>query len=192
MSLTTFSIGSNDYISYASLDEANAILTIDPIRRTTWAGLDDDARMRNLIASTDRLDLLSWLGKKAGGASQQNAFPRDDLTYADGTAVPDDDVPYAVERACALLAGSIALRPAQADQGSSGQRISQIRAGSVQIQYFRDTEAVDGKPLQDETVHQLIRQWLGGDGFHPPVAGGTDAKSAFNERNPFGFRYGVG
>ena len=71
MSLSDLVVDSVTYKSYASLAEANAILNVDPVRRSTWNNLADDAKSIDLIAATNRLDLLPWQGEKAGGAAQE-------------------------------------------------------------------------------------------------------------------------
>ena len=165
MTLTVLTIDSVDYKSYSSLSEANAVNNVDPTRRDAWGKLDDAGKKRDLIAATNRLDLLPWRGEKAGGASQANAFPRKGLTYEDGTDVPDDAIPDALQRANALLAGSIAVRPGQADQGAAPSAVSEVKAGSVAVKFANpERRNAPRNALQDETAYQLIRQWLSGRG----------------------------
>ena len=135
--------------------------------------------------------MLVWRGKKAGGASQLNAWPRSDLTYLDdGTEVADDEVPNEVERATILLASSIASTPSHADAGTSSTATKRVKAGSAEVEFFHRQESVDGKPIQDETVFALIRQWLAGmdisGGSMGPLAPGTDGESAFENAGRYG------
>ena len=189
MSLTTISINSVDYMAYASVAEADATLAVDPTRRATWAALTDEDKGTYLVSATNRLDLLSWQGSKAGGAAQVNAFPRTGLTYEDGTSVPDDAIPRNLERATSLLAGSIASTPGHADEGTSSTAISRVKAGSAEVEFFRRQESVSGKPLQDETVFALVRRWLQGRASSASVgamASGTDGESQFADTNSYG------
>ena len=189
MTLTTVTVAGIDYQSYASLAEANAILAVDPVRATAWAPLLDPARFGFLVAATHRLDLLPWEGSKTGGAAQATAFPRKDLAYRDGTAVTG--VPAALARACALLAGSIAIRPAQADEGNSSSALAEVKAGSAVIKFFRRRETVKGNPLQDETAYALVRQWLSSGVALAGLASGSDIKSSFTDANQYGVYRGL-
>ena len=192
MSLTTVRLAgsTHDYPVYNSVTAADIILSVDPVRRTAWGALDANGKKRKLIAATTRLDILPWDGERAGGHEQGTAWPRTGLKYPDGTDIPEDVIPAAVERAHALLAGSIARVPSQAEEGTSSQAIESVRAGSVSVRYFRRSRQVRGQPLQDETAYALIRRWLSGAGATlRGVAYGTDGESAFTERFPFPSRY---
>jgi hypothetical protein len=187
VTISTITIGGVDYTAYASVAEADPYLAVDPVRATAWAALTTDQKGANLVAATRRLDLLAWEGEKAGGASQAEAFPRTGLTYADGTAAPDDEVPQAVEDACILLAGSIAITAATSGAGSSGTNIKSVKAGSAAVEFFRQQ---DGVPLQDETAYALVREFL--DGFSSVGSGtgnyatGTDGESTFSDIDQWG------
>ena len=189
MSLTTIQVASVDYIAYASVAEADIALAVDPVRMAAWAVLSDDSKGIKLIAATRRLDLLSWQGAKTGGAAQVNAWFRTGLFYEDGTPVPEDTIPRDLERATILLAGSIAATPAQANAGTSSSAISRVKAGSAEVEFFRRQETVTGKPVQDETVFALIRQWLQGRNSSTSIgatASGTGGESQFADA----YRYG--
>ena len=189
MSLGTITINGEDYTAYASVVEADAALAVDPVRMTAWAAFDVDSKGIRLVAATNRLDLLSWQGTKAGGAAQANAFPRFGLFYEDDTVVPDDDIPRNLERATILLAGSIASTPGHADAGTSSTTISRVKAGSAEVEFFRRQESVSGKPVQDETVFELVRRWLQGRDSGTTtgaMASGTDGESVFADANRYG------
>ncbi len=191
MSLTTITINATKYASYASVAEADAALAVDPLRGNAWSALSNEAKGIRLIAATNRLDLLRWKGRKTREAPQTNAWPRSGLTYADdGTAVTDDKVPRQVERAAILLAGSIASTPSHADAGTSSRAAKRVKAGSAEVEFFHRQEPVTGKPIQDETVFELIRQWLEGysvvSGSRGALASGTDGESAFENRDRYG------
>ena len=187
MSLSTIQVAGIDYMAYASVAEADIALAVDRVRMTAWAALSTDDKGINLISSSRRLDLLFWQGSKATGSSQENAWPRAGLFYQDGTPVPDDAIPRDLERATILLAGSIASRPAQANVGTSGRAIKRVVAGPAEVEFFRQQETITGKPVQDETVFELVRQWLQGrGGATGAVASGTDGESQFADA----YRYG--
>ena len=198
MSLTTLTIGGVDYEVYASLAEAAAVLTADPVRRSAWTAASDDDKSVYLVAATGRLDLLNWMGEPIA-APGGRAWPRTGLKWPDDTDVASDSIPAPVERATALLAGSIALRPAQADHGQSQAQaaIQELKAGSVTVKYAAggaSAATIDTSPLQDETAYQLVRMWVGGgDVIFAPVASGTGTagESTFTDRDRFGFSRGV-
>ena len=193
MSLTEITItGETDpYTSYASLAEANRRLAVDPIRMTAWDALGDNAKNVHLVSGTNRLDLLDWDGEKAGGASQENDWPRTGLSYEDGTAVPSDEVPYEIEVATILLAGTIAKTPQAAGSGTSSTSIKAVKAGSAQVEFFPRQEALEDKPIQDETAFDLVRRWLGGSGsVSGPFVSGAECTSVF-ENDDYGYRQGL-
>jgi len=158
MSISTITINAIDYIAYASVAEADAYLAVDPVRGAAWDVLTDDQKGARLVSATRRLDLLAWAGEKTGGASQENAWPRTGVTYPDGTAVPDDEVPLEVENATILLAGTINLTASAANAGTSGNNKKRVKAGSAEVEYFRPTT---GTQLQDDTAFALVRIFLG-------------------------------
>lgn len=158
MSITTITISGNNYISNASVAEADAYLAVDPVRGTSWAALTNDQKGSRLVAATRRLNLLDWAGEKTGGAAQQDAWPRTGVTYPDGTAVPDNEVPQEVEDATILLAGTINLTASASQAGSSGSNKKRVKAGSAEVEFFRPTA---GAQLQDETAWALAKMFLG-------------------------------
>ena len=196
MSLTTLTIESNDYITYASVAKANQLLAVDITRRAAWNGLADDIEKGiHLIAATRRLDMLEWLGGKAGGPSQAAQWPRSGLVYGDGTAVPDGTIPVEIERATILLAGSITLNPDHAEAGTSGTSgVRRERVGPMEVEYFNRIEEAAQKPIKDETVHQLIEQWLAAKSSSIAsglYVSGTGAESILGRSNPYGRSQGL-
>lgn len=181
MTITTITIGGEDYTSYASVAEADVRLAVDATRKTAWEALTTDEKGANLVAATNRLDLELWIGEKTGGeGAQENKWARTGVTYEDGTAVSTTEVPIEVENATIILAGSIALDATLADSGTSGSNTKRVKAGSAEVTFFRST--LPGKPIQDETVFDLIRQFLEGSQVSSSTgnfASGTDASSEF-------------
>ena len=194
MTITTIAIGGNSYISYASVPEADAYLAVDPVRGATWAGLTTDQKGANLVAATNRLDLLDYSGTKVV-ATQANDWPRENA-FCNGVAVTDTDVPLEIQNATILIAGSIALDASQADAGTSGSNIKRVEAGSAVVEFFRPT--IPGLALQDETAFQLVRCLLasavGQTGLGNSLVSGTtgvNASSAFEDREAPGLSEGL-
>lgn len=196
MSLTTITIDGNDFISYASVAEADVALSVDPTRKAAWDLITDEAKGVNLVAATQRLDSLPWRGSKAGGASQANAFPRTGLTYEDGSAVADDIAPYNLEYATILLAGSITSDITHSSQGTPlPAGIRRVKAGSAEVEFATGLVArpVGGTQslLQDQDALALVQQWLiSKPGAAVSSSGaqafGTDGESFFSNREPYG------
>lgn len=183
MSLVTIIIGGNDYISYASVAEADEYLAVDPTRSAAWAALTDDQKGGNLVAATRRMDLLNFSGEKVS-ATQENQWPRNNAT-CNGNPVPNTGVPIQLENATILKAGTITIDGGSADAGGSGSNIRRVQAGSAQVEFFRPT--IPGLALQDETAFNVVRCLLdGADGSAGAgfgCASGTDGTSIFGDRD---------
>lgn len=180
MTLTDLDVGREAYTVYASLEEANRILAVDPQRMRAWAAASDEDKTISLIAATERLDVLRWRGERTGGSKQANAWPRTGLLYPGGEDVPDNEVPNQIERATAILAGSIAGSPKQADAGQSARTVRRVRAGSAEVTFAGRAET--RLPIQDETVYHLVRDWLdSSSAVAVGAAYGTDQQSALAE-----------
>lgn len=182
MSITTLTIDTKPYTSYASVAEADDFLNVDPVREVAWELLDDATKSKKLVAATRRLDLLNWVGARTDIPTTQPAkWPRTGVAYPDGTAVSTTEVPQELEDACILLAGSIAIDAKLAEEGTSGTKTKRVKAGSVAIEFFGTRQ---GKPLQDETAFKLVNIFL----ESAVVAGdrglldtGTDGVSSFTD-----------
>ena len=181
MSLTTITVESNDFVAYASVGEVDTAMSVDPVRSSGWDALSNSEKEIRIIAATHRLNILSWLGQKAGGPTQKNAWPRSGLTYEDGSDVPDDEVPYAVELATAIIAANA---PRTTAQTSSGGAVKKIKAGSAEIEYSEGVVVSSTiSKLEDDAAHALIKQWVSGSDLSLASAGGiaafgTDSSSA--------------
>ncbi len=188
MSLTTITINSVDYTAYASREEVNEYLAVDPVRSASWSALadTDDARGPFIVSATRRLDLLTWQGEKTGGATQENAWYRTGVSYGDGTVVADDELPLEVENATALLSGSINIDSSYADFGTTGTNTKRAKAGPVEVTSFRPETGV---LLQDATAYNLIKQFLESSTVSSstgPLASGTGGDSTFEDADQWG------
>lgn len=183
MSLSTITISTVDYLAYASVAEADPYLAVDPVRAAAWAAKSADQKGGLLVAASRRLDLLSYPGERTVG-TQERAWPRSGVTLPDGSAVPDDEVPVALEEATILLAGTLASTPAAAQAGTSGSNRKRVKAGSAEVEFFRSTRGV---PLSDETAWAVLRNagiLASSSAAAASVGGyasGTDVESAFGD-----------
>jgi hypothetical protein len=151
MTITTITINSVNYVSYASVAETDDYIAVDPTRNTAWDLLTTDEKGSNLVAATNRLDLLTWSGEKEDPA-QLNQWPRDG-SDCEGTTFPDAEVPVGVQNGCSVLAGSITLDSDFANAGTSGTNTKRVKAGSASVEFFKSSR---GNPIQDDTVWQLV------------------------------------
>lgn len=174
MTITTITLNSINYISYASVAEADALLAIDPTRATAWDLLSDDEKGANLVAATNRLDLVNYRGEKEV-STQDNQWARIG-TDCDGNAFPSGDVPTGMANGTSLLAGSITLDPTNANAGTSGTNTKKVKAGSASVEFFRSSTGV---PIQDATVWGLIKCFT-----EAGVAGGVSTTASFGTDVP--------
>ena len=176
MSLTTITVGSVSYPSYATVAEADAFLAVDLERSMAWADLDPEGKGLRLIAATRRLDSLRWAGSKADDA-QAAEWPRRGLFYETGDAIPER-----LEQACILLAGDYAA--GRVDDGEDGA-IQSERVGPIATTYFYPRRRSQAARLLGDALG-LVSQWLEGPSIAAPVATGTDAESVFTPRDRYG------
>jgi hypothetical protein len=193
MTLTTITIGAVDYVSNASVAEADDFLAVDPVRATAWTALDADGKGAKLVAATRRLNPLNWDGTKTNGeGTQPDAWPRTGVTYLDGTVVSTSEVPIEVGQATMLLAGTIAIDATAAQTATSGSNKKRLKAGSAEIEYFKPTS---GKALQDETAWALVKQFMGrvtssSVGASAPGSGTAEESSFLEDQQGYGLNKG--
>jgi len=184
------------YIAYATIEQADRRLLVDPIRSGAWATLTTDQKSQSLVAATNRLDLLLWSGAKTGSEQDQpNAWPRTGMFYCDGSPAPVDEVPIDVETATILQAGSVSIDPT-ADTGSSTQTIKSAGAGSAKVEFFSGSTLAGppkGSPIKDPTIHNLVRCFIsidaaigGAVGAYAPGSGADAPKTCFGDTEPLG------
>lgn len=184
MSFTTITLNTIDYVSYASVAEADARLAVDPVRSAAWLALTDDAKGINLVAATNRLDYERYSGTKEVN-SQENKWPRIGAT-CNSTAIPDGDIPLELEKATILLAGTIAITPTASSAGSASSNIKRAKAGSAEVEFFRPTGANFSIAKQSPDVFALIKCLLEGASSGGPGSGfasGTTGTSSFDNEN---------
>lgn len=172
MSLTTIQVDGNDYTAYASLDEANIYLRVEPTRWAEWAQQPDATKQQLLIAATRRVDALLFIGAKAAGG-QPTEWPRTGIPGVDADAIPPR-----VEQAAILLASTFIATPEGSETGQSGSIVKSIKAGSVEITNFTTTErslqGASGNSHLDSLVDQRAALLLQPYVLHPAAAATVD------------------
>lgn len=191
MTITTITIGGNNYPAYATVAEADAYLAVDPVRAAAWAALTTDQKGINLVAATRRLDLESYTGEKATEA-QTTEWLRVNAT-CDGEAIPDNVLPQRMEDGTIVLAGSIAIDAAASAAGTGPSNISRVQAGSAEVEFFRPVFGTNfSLAAQNPDVFALIGCFLASavSAIGYGCASGTDGTSAFTDRDAPGLSEG--
>lgn len=161
MTLTTLTINTVGYISYATLQEASEYIAVDPIKKPIWDNLaDDDARASYLVQATRRLDTLNWTGEKTNGSLQENAWPRVGVKYPNGDDVDSSEVPFDVETACIILATSAVSDPTLLTVSTPRDQ-KRVKAGTAEVEYF--AQGLSGSTsTANGTVNTLVKPFLEG------------------------------
>lgn len=155
----TVDIGAEEFTVYSleddALDEADIYFT-GSLHADTWRSATDDEKARALVTASRLLDRQTWVGDVAV-AGQALAWPRSGtgITGVEDDAIPTKVVHAAFELALALLDGS-----AVQTEGNTSQKIESLRAGSVQITYFRGAEG--GPNRFPQITHELLFGFLAG------------------------------
>lgn len=185
---TTVTINGNTYdvyVSVAQVDEyANGSLTAD-----AWQALVADDKARVLVSVTRWIDSQCWKGEKVDSL-QPLAWPR---TIGDIATI---------ELAATRLSVLLAANPELADQSmglitaSSDGGIKRLKAGSVELEYFRAlnfTVYGSGRvsPFPDG-IMSIVGKWLCDStgsvwGLSGSASYGTCEPSVVGKRNRFGF-----
>ena len=191
MSLTQIRIGSStvDYDSYASVDEADEYLVVDPVLRATWDAESADGKGIALISATRHLDSLVWAGAKAD-ADQETQWPRSGLLDRDGQTLDSGTVPDEIEQATILLAGDLAQDPAALTADGEAE-VQREQVGPKAVSYFwRQRDPVE-RAIPNARALALVRCWLAGQAPGIPEVSGTDGVSLFADQEPYGRSRGL-
>jgi len=178
--MPTVTIGGTAYFVYqdtAEIDAYAAAAIGD--NADAWRAAELEDKQRGAVSATRLIDRQTWQGLKATD-SQDGQFPRSGLKFADGTAVPSDLVPQQLNDAdCELAMALVAGAPVQ-DQADTANMNRRLKAGSVEIEYFR---AITGSPRFPQIVTELVGLWLGGSApvFAGSFASGVDGSTAFTD-----------
>ena len=155
-SVTVF-IGAEEFVSYTDR------LTVDSYAAGAAHGgawrdeADNAAQERACVTATRLLDRQRWLGAQTA-SSQALAWPRTGTGVSGvvDSAIPDDITDAANELAIALLADAVTVQ----DEQTTAQKLERIKAGSVELTYFRGAEGPGHRfPL---IVQELLRDYLTG------------------------------
>lgn len=203
MTITTFTIDSNAYSSYATVAEADSFLRIDLTRYGVWSALSDTDKEIRLAFASRRIDEAGVYSGTREVANQPLEFPRDNL-MRDGEPF-SDKLPQDIVDACLLLAGSPQIARSTTSTSPGTQRlVSGFRAGPVEIDFEPSASGAplpttDAPPLfvPDEAANALITPFFAESrGVGIPSGGtvgsrafGTTRGSSFSNDDEFGIGY---
>lgn len=104
---------------------------------------------------------ISWKGYRTRGRAQALAWPRSGVEDAEGNAVPSDEVPAEVVRACCELAGHEFDNPgALSPVVDLSARVKREKIGPMEQEYFAAPPLADFSrpelPLVDDIIAGLV------------------------------------
>lgn len=181
VTVTYLEVGVTSYVTLAEADEYHG-----PAQSTTWMGYNASTREGYLIRATRLLNRQRWLGEKTDPA-QALAWPR---TGTGVTGVEDDVIPQAIKDACSEIALAIGSGSADVEnEQSTAQKLQRIKAGSVELEYFRGAE---GSPHRFPTiVNELLRDYLVGSGALAVSGVATGVGGTSSTEDDFGHTEGI-
>jgi hypothetical protein len=180
--MATITIGGTDYTAYQSVAEIDtyaAAATGDAA--VAWRAADPDTKARGGVSASRSIDRLAWSGAKTDPA-QTPQWPRTGLTYPDGTPVDPETNPQQLLDANSEMA---MMMVAGVDPQAGANTIRRQKAGSVEVEYFRELGVVGKFPT---VILELVGFWLGGGLAAETEATGVCEPSAF--RSSFGLNRG--
>ena len=133
-------VGTNTYIDLVT---ATALLD-DSIHAAQWPFVDPDNQTRALLTALRLLDLRTWEGTKTDPL-QALQWPRTGAIDRFGQPVDTATVPAQIEQAQAQLAYLLSQNPTLEDAGGTGSNEKRLQAGSAEIEYFRNGDAVGAR-----------------------------------------------
>ena len=179
MSLTNLIISGNVYVSWATIQEADNYLLVDPIRSTAWFTLTDDMKARHLVAATRRVET--------------------EVILCNGGTVPTNPVPTLLEQATILLAGSIAGNSEVISGNTNDTQIESVKAGSAEVTLKDSITVTSGSNTlasKEPDAHALIICYLestGIQGADPGIyaeAFGTNTPEPISTQDRYRLREG--
>ncbi len=178
MTLSTFTINGNEFHSYATLQEADAYLSLDLKRGTNWAGFTDEVKQQRLAAASRFLDELNWRGE---AEDSTRSWPRRNITTQAGT--PITGIPQALADATAVLAVNLST------ETEDDADIKSHSVGAVRFDRFDNTRTTE-KSEYLKTIRPLIGSFLILK-LNTPTAYNADGEPFYESRNPFGRSEGI-
>ena len=174
--MATVDIGGNTYEVYGDVAAAEDYM-VARLGSEAWMCASANDRAKALVSATRMLERTSWQGDPTGVLGQVLAWPRTGLLDKEGDALDDQTVPQEVVDASFELALKLLEDAELQDQVSAeSSNIKRLKAGSAEIEYFRQ---VEGTKLPT-VVSQLVGCWTDSSTRTVGRAYGTDRCSSFD------------
>lgn len=172
--MATVTIGSTTYTVYSDVSTADDYFN-GSVSFSTWNGFTTDQKARGLVSATRLIDRQGWQGSKDDEA-QVLDFPRTGLVNCAGNDVTSaESLTLAIE-ASQLLALDLLNGEELETSTSTEDRTKRLKAGSVEIEYFRADKDQDTRFPTD--VMELLGCFLSGSSpISGSIASGVDGEA---------------
>jgi hypothetical protein len=145
----TVTVGSDTYTVYSLT--ANAVTDADSYwnlrleaEATTWAAASTDDKSKALAMAADMIDRMTSFTGEETTPGQDREWPRDNATdNCTGEDVADGSIPDEIANAEFHLAGMILTDSTIASSAGQGNLIKRVKAGSAEVEYFRNSLGTD-------------------------------------------------
>jgi hypothetical protein len=182
--------------SYVSVATANTYfnLRLDP--DAIWSAATTDLKGQAVITATRMIDRQRWQGTVTT-ATDPLQWPRTGVHDKYGNALSSTTLPSDLVLGCYELAYGLLQDSTLQNQAVAGSNTKLLKAGSVEIQYFRSTIGQVGKFPQ--IINELLAQFLAGS-VSTGVASGADRTTQFPDDqmdivddlgNPIGMNFSI-
>ena len=131
----------------------------------TWSGTTEEKQ-----AAIDRvqayLDSLKWVGRKTGGRTQVEAWPREAAFDIDGFEIADDEIPFEVSFAASSLA---ILELATPNLLTPTVTLNQIavreKVGEIEVEYAKTAGVNSARPYITRAMDAIRPLLIGNTQF---------------------------
>ena len=177
--MPTVTIGAIDYDVYADVATADAYYN-GSTEFSAWNAFDTDSKARGLVSGTRLIDRQQWGGTKADESpTTDHAFAREGLTDCAGNSVTaEESLELAIESSILLALDTLSEESTTQSSGTE-DLTRRLKAGSVEIEFFRAEALVPGGPRFAVDVMEQIGSFFASSGL--ALAGscsfGTDGES---------------
>lgn len=178
MAITFIAWPTDDANSYSSVADADAYF-VARLNATDWTGAVTATKQSALITATRMIDRQTWQGTPTV-TDQPLAWPRSGVVDRYGNTMADDELPADFVLGFYELALALLQDDALQDTSTQGTNTKRVKAGQVEVEFFRSTLGLVGK--FPNVVNDYLAQFLGGaTGAEAGLAEGTDRCSFFDD-----------
>lgn len=155
-----------------------------------WTDATTDQKGQALITATRMIDRQRWAGTQVDYDNSDLAWPRSGVTDRYGNSVASDAIPEDLMIGFYELALSLLEDESVQDTPAGGSNTKRVKAGSVEVEFFRPTLGVLGRFPQ--VVQELLAQFLAGANSNTGgLVSGDDRVSYFDVTDDIDNTFGV-